>query len=147
MSSISEVGHAKNVANFQDLIAFLTGYGASYNPTKARLKLTALNALLGASNTNLADVITKNTAYSNAINARIQAFSGLQSLGTRLVGALQATDATAEKIADAKGFNRKLQGKKERAAQCTLSTQPHPLPLPSAPASKATTSSFSTLPV
>lgn len=34
MASTSEVGHAKNVANFQDLIAFVDGYGATYNPTK-----------------------------------------------------------------------------------------------------------------
>ena len=29
MASTSEVGHAKNVANFQDLIEFVTGYGAT----------------------------------------------------------------------------------------------------------------------
>ena len=27
MASTSEKGHAKNVANFQDLIEFVTGYG------------------------------------------------------------------------------------------------------------------------
>ena len=31
MASTSETGHAKNVANFQDLIEFVTGYGATYN--------------------------------------------------------------------------------------------------------------------
>jgi hypothetical protein len=30
MASNSETGHAKNVANFQDLFAFVTGYGAYY---------------------------------------------------------------------------------------------------------------------
>lgn len=39
MASTSETGHAKNVANFQDLIAFVTGYGATYNPIKNALKL------------------------------------------------------------------------------------------------------------
>ena len=39
MASTSEVGHAKNVANFQDLIEFVTGYGATYNPSKSSLKL------------------------------------------------------------------------------------------------------------
>ncbi len=29
MASTSEVGHAKNVANFQDLIEFVIGYGAT----------------------------------------------------------------------------------------------------------------------
>jgi hypothetical protein len=34
MASTSEVGHAKNVANFQDLIEFVTGYGVTFNPSK-----------------------------------------------------------------------------------------------------------------
>lgn len=29
MASTSETGHAKNIANFQDLISFCQGYGAS----------------------------------------------------------------------------------------------------------------------
>jgi hypothetical protein len=42
MASTTETGHAKNVANFEDLISFCTGYGASYNPSKASIKLAAL---------------------------------------------------------------------------------------------------------
>ena len=45
MASTSEVGHAKNVANFQDLIEFVTAYGATYNPSKNSLKLPQLIAL------------------------------------------------------------------------------------------------------
>ena len=62
MASVSETGHAKNVANLQDLISFVTGYGATYNPTKNALKLPQLTALATASQTSLADVITKNPA-------------------------------------------------------------------------------------
>jgi len=32
MASTIETGHAKNVANFQHLIAFVKGYGEMYNP-------------------------------------------------------------------------------------------------------------------
>ena len=42
MASTTETGHAKNVANFEDLISFCTGYGAPYNPSKASIKLAAL---------------------------------------------------------------------------------------------------------
>ena len=45
MTSTSEVGHAKNVANFQDLIEFVIGYGATYNSSKNSLKLPQLIAL------------------------------------------------------------------------------------------------------
>ena len=117
MASTSEVGHAKNVANFQDLIEFVTGYGETYNPTKDSLKLPQLVALKATAETKLTDVISKNTAYNNKVNERMVAFSNLKSLSTRLVNALQTTDATTQTINDAKTFNRKMQGKKASASQ------------------------------
>ena len=117
MASTSEVGHAKNVANFQDLIEFVTGYGATYNPSKNALKLSQLIALKASADATLADVITKNTNYNNKVNERINAFSGLKSLSTRLVNALQTTNATTETIGNAKTFNRKMQGKKASSSQ------------------------------
>jgi len=116
MASTSETGHAKNIANFQDLIAFVTGYGATYNPSKNALKLPQLNTLVTTSQSKLADVITKNTAYNNAVNDRMNAFDGLKALSTRLVNALETTDASKEKVSDAKGFNRKIQGKRASAS-------------------------------
>jgi chromosome segregation ATPase len=117
MASTSEVGHAKNVANFQDLIEFVTGYGATYNPSKSSLKLAQLVALKATAETKLTDVISKNTKYNNKVNERMVAFSNLKSLSTRLVNALQTTDATTQTINDAKTFNRKMQGKKASASQ------------------------------
>lgn len=122
MASTSETGHAKNVANFQDLIAFVTGYGATYNPSKNALKLPQLITLQASSQASLADVITKNTAYNNKVNERVAAFSGLKALSTRLVNALETTDASPQMIKDAKGFNRKLQGK--RASTATTPVDP-----------------------
>jgi hypothetical protein len=123
MTSTSETGHAKNVANFQDLISFVTGYGVAYNPTKNALKLPQLTTLATASQASLADVVTKNTAYNNKVNERVTAFSGLKALSTRLVNALETTDATDQMIKDAKGFNRKLQGK--RALTATTPVDPN----------------------
>ena len=45
MASTSETGHAKNIANFQDLISFCQGYGTLYNPTKESLKIPQLQEL------------------------------------------------------------------------------------------------------
>ncbi|WP_238990111.1 MULTISPECIES: hypothetical protein [unclassified Flavobacterium] len=122
MASTSETGHAKNVANFQDLIEFVTGYGATYNPSKNSLKLPQLIALKASADASLADVIAKNTNYNNKVNERIVAFSGLKSFSTRLVNALQTTDATAETIGNAKTFNRKMQGKKASSTQTQTDT-------------------------
>lgn len=123
MASTSETGHAKNIANFQDLIAFVTGYGATYNPAKTSLKIPQLNTIATTAQTKLADVLTKNTAYNNAVNDRMIAFSGLKALSTRLVNGLETTNAPKEKISDAKGFNRKLQGR--RASSIQTPTDPN----------------------
>lgn len=120
MPSTSEVGHAKNVANFQDLIAFVNGYGATYNPSKDSLKLTQLEELHTTANENLSTVIQKSTEYNNAVNDRMEAFSNLRSLSTRLINALDATDASAEKLKDAKVFNRKMQGKRATKVETPL---------------------------
>ena len=123
MASTSEVGHAKNVANFQDLIEFVIGYGETYNPSKNSLKLPQLIALKDNAQAKLNDVITKNTIYNNKVNERMVAFSNLKSFSTRLVNALQTTDATNETINNAKTFNRKMQGKKASTTQA--STDPN----------------------
>ncbi len=120
MASTSEVGHAKNVANFQDLIAFVNGYGATYNPSKDGLQLTQLEELHTTANENLSTVIQKSTEYNNAVNDRMEAFSDLRSLSTRLINALDATDASAEKLKDAKVFNRKMQGKRATKVETPL---------------------------
>lgn len=117
MATISETGHAKNVANFQNLIEFITAYGASYNPSKISLQLPQLMALKAAADASIADLIVKNTTYNNTINERSNAFSDLKPLATRLINALQTTNATAQTIGNAKAFNRKMQGKKASATQ------------------------------
>ena len=115
MPSTSETGHAKNVANFQDLISFVAGYGAVYNPSKAALQLASLQTKATDEQANLAGVVTVVTGYNNSVNDRANAFSGIKAFSTRLVNALAATDASPKTIADAKGFNRKIQGVKASA--------------------------------
>ena len=127
-ASVSETGHAKNVANFQNLIAFVQGYGATYNPSKNALKLPQLQALLADAEAKLSDVVAKNTAYNTKVNERLAAFSGLKSLSTRLVNALQTTDASDELIKDAKGYNRKMQGQRVSPSTTTPTDPNTPAP-------------------
>lgn len=42
MRSTSETGHAKNVANFDELISYAIGYGADYNPSKEAIQIPGL---------------------------------------------------------------------------------------------------------
>lgn len=115
MASTSEVGHVKNVANFERLITTVTALGSSYNPAKTQIKLTELNNLLADAQASLAKVIQLNVTYNNAVNARIQLFTPIKKFSTRLIGALSATDATPETLADAKAIQRKIQGQRPSA--------------------------------
>lgn len=128
MATTYETGHAKNIANFQNLIAFVKGYGATYNPSKEALKVPQLEALLADAQAKLNNVINQYATYNTKVNARLSAFSGLKALSTRLINALQTTDATDELVNDAKGFNRKLQGQRSTPASTTPQDPNAPAP-------------------
>ena len=70
MASTSESGHAKNVANFEDLISFCTGYGTTFNPSKNAIKLIQLNTLLTNAKNSLNVVNTSLNPFNIAVNAR-----------------------------------------------------------------------------
>lgn len=112
MSSNSETGHAKNVANFQDLIEFTTSFGPIYNPFKSALQVSELNNLKTIASTRLQEVITKNTEFNRRVNERILVFDKLSPLATRLINALKITNADSKTLEDAKGFVRKIRGKR-----------------------------------
>jgi len=114
MSSQIESGHAKTVANFEQLISYVTGYGAIYNPAKTAIKLTGLQTLLTNSRTALSNVNSKVVTCNNAVNSRIIAFAGIKKLATRLLSALFANGATNETVMNAKTINRKIQGSRAK---------------------------------
>lgn len=112
MKSISETGHAINTANFQKLVTFVESYGISYNPAKDSLKTVQLQNLLTEARAKLNVVLDQKTLFSQAINERSSAFTGLRKFATRLINALQVTDATPEKVANARSYIGKMGGKK-----------------------------------
>ena len=99
MPSTSETGHAKNVANFEDLISFCNGYGATYNPSKDALtsaKLTDLQTNAKAS-LQQAKLTKTRDLYSRAmiigkdhitsmVNTLVLAYAGAQSPNPRSSG-------------------------------------------------------------
>lgn len=127
MSTINEIskhtgieGHANNVANLEDLISFCIGYGTPYNPTKASLKIPALQTLLTNGKNALQAVKVAKTPHDNATNAREIAFAPLKKLCTRIKNALEATDAAKQTVNDAKTINRKIQGKRAETSTTTV---------------------------
>ena len=112
MTSISEVGHAKNVANFEDLIAYCTAYGSTYNPSKISLQLLSLNDLHTTAQTEISNVITSKNTFDTATGDRQLTFEPLKPLATKIFNYLSVTDASVQIIADAKTINNRIQGKR-----------------------------------
>ena len=117
MSTVYETGHAKNVANFETLISFCKTYGADYNPGKATLSVVNLTSLLQQAKGSLEQLTVAKSMYDTAVNKRADAFKNLKPLATRIVNALDATDASEELVKDAKSVNRKLQGQRATPAK------------------------------
>ena len=115
MTSRSETGHVKNVANFETMISFCTAYGSAYNPSKETLKITALNAHLSLSRTSISECTNTKNHWDLAINERQIAFTPLKPLATRMINALKASGASTQTIDDAQSINKKIQGGRSSA--------------------------------
>jgi hypothetical protein len=123
MKSINETGHAKNVANFEDLISFCTAYGTNYNPSKNAIKVNELNNQFILAQNAIAQVTTTKNAFDNVTGIRQTVFANLRPLATKIINALSATDAPKTVIKDAKTINKKLQGRSSTKKGETLPTE------------------------
>lgn len=119
MAKTSETGHAKNVANFATLITVVKGFKTAYNPSKPSIVLSALTILKTNADAVMADVNSKEGAYSSSIAAREVVFEPLSKLSTRIINALRATDASKAVINTAESLVRKLQGKRATPKKTT----------------------------
>lgn len=112
MKSISETGHAKNVAVFEKLISYCTDYGAAYNPSRNELKPDELVKKRDQARTSLANVKKVKALLAQAVNERQTLFAPLRPLATRVVNAFKATGASLKTIQDLAAVNRKMQGRR-----------------------------------
>jgi len=133
-----ETGHAKNVANFSKLITACTSFGADYNPTSAKLKLTALQTLYTDSDKAVKKVDTERKPYNLAIELRKTAYTNLNNTVQSALDALISCDDVPKgTIADAKTLVKKIKGTNRPAKAKTTST-------PLAPDAEPTATTYST---
>lgn len=79
-----EVGHSKNVANFETIIIILTGLGAVYNPAQALIMLSALQDKLTEAKAALDAVDAWEAAKKVAVNERQAEFEDLDKLAVNI---------------------------------------------------------------
>ena len=112
MAKNSETSHLKNVTNLDELITYVTSYGATYNPSRASIQLNELKALSTRAKPYLSAVSDTLPTYDNAVAARKAAFAPLGKLITRVNNAIKATDTTEQVDESARTLVRKLQGRR-----------------------------------
>ena len=123
MASTIETGHAKNVAIFQQLTLYITGFGTAYNPSNPALSLAALQQLLAQAEAAVEQVNAAIPAHKNAISAREAAFKPLNPLITRVINALYASEVSTPIKQNARTLVRKLQGKRAPVKSTTHEPQ------------------------
>lgn len=109
MSSTSEVGHAKNVANLQKITQQVTTYSL-YNPPVENITVANLQALYTTAAAKLTEVEDKRNANKNAIIIRQTAFENLKSTCTKIVNLLEILGLPQGTLDQAKSLNRSIQG-------------------------------------
>ena len=115
MASTSEQGHNQNAVNYDKLIITCTSFGTAFNPSKAALKIAAMQAQATAAKNSLTTVNALTPAYKNAVAARVVAFKPFDKLITRVNNALKASDTPKEVDDTAQTIVRKLQGRRATA--------------------------------
>ncbi|MBE7516837.1 MAG: hypothetical protein HS105_09560 [Chloracidobacterium sp.] len=112
---MSEVGHARNIQSFRSLVSFVTGYGGYYKPSNKDIELTALNTALAAADAAMDLVTAKLGVSKTTINTRQNVYAPLRTTVARSVNYYASTGAAENSIEDAKGFKRKIDGKRASA--------------------------------
>ena len=111
MSSTSEVGHAKNIANLNLLNTNIIALGAIYNPSNPNLLLVNLQNQYNENFTNQESVNNKVAPYSIAVDEREVIFKPLNRELSKLRKAYKATDGVTEvQLEDFMTIVRKLKG-------------------------------------
>ncbi|MFA6277294.1 MAG: hypothetical protein WC622_11125 [Pedobacter sp.] len=115
MSKTYETGHPKNLANFETLISFVIGFGATYNPSKTAIHLGNMQAQATLAKNAISNLNLILATHGNAVVDREIAFKPLQKLCTRILNSLKATDASLQVVDNLITLNRKIQGSRASA--------------------------------
>ncbi|WP_434979300.1 hypothetical protein [Daejeonia sp. YH14] len=114
MTSKSEVGNARNVANLQKLTERVAVY-ALYNPPVESLTVESLQTLYTTASAKLTEVEDKRVANKNAIAARQATFENLKPTCTRIINFLQILGLEEGVLKQAKSINRRIQGGQKKS--------------------------------
>lgn len=126
MSSISETGHYKNLANLDQMISAALGYGEKFNPAKESISINALKVKRAAVQTAFDGVSTAFPAYTNAVAEREVAFAPISKLVTRIFNSLKASASTGRLDEAVRTLVRKIQGSRGSSGKSKTDVESSP---------------------
>ena len=84
---MAETGHAKNVENWQKMIAACTGFGVDYAPSNANLTVGSMTTLLTDVETEMDGVQTSIVPWKNKVADRENIYTGVRPHTTQILAA------------------------------------------------------------
>lgn len=115
MSSQSEVGHAKNVANLQKLTERIATY-TLYNPPVPSISVASLETLYTDATASISEVENTRIANKGAIYDRQVLFDDLKPICTRIINLLDIMGLSDGLFSQAKSLNKIIQGTSPKPA-------------------------------
>ncbi|MEQ1603545.1 MAG: hypothetical protein ABL999_01600 [Pyrinomonadaceae bacterium] len=112
---MAETGHAKNVENWQKMIAACTGFGVDYAPSNVNLTIVSMNALLTGVETLMDGVQTSIVPWKNKVADRENIYTGVRPRTTQMLAAFKACGAAANKVDNMKTYQRQVHGARATA--------------------------------
>lgn len=127
MKKNNDSGFPVNLANLATLISICLTFGARYKPVKFSIKLENLTALLDSVKLSLQIVDKALEEMSSAIKMRHNVFFELETLVTRIMGAVGSSDILPDKEKKFAAIVRKFRGRR-----ATPIAEPRPVTTPEA---------------
>jgi hypothetical protein len=104
---------------FNELIGFCSGFGGKYNPGRQNLRIENLQAQKEAVSLVLEKVKETKVHFINEVNERKQVFAQLPALSSRVLRAMEASGASAERLSSARMLLNSILGKAKNAPAAT----------------------------
>ena len=116
MASTSEKGHAKNIANAALIINYASQFGATYNPSNAKIKLNNLEMVFSLSKSKFQETLDLIPPYTLAVNNRENIFAPQKKKVSALRKVLKATeDVTPNLMEDFQTISRRITGARKKS--------------------------------
>jgi hypothetical protein len=106
----NESGHAVNVANFKELIAFTESIGGAYNPPVDDLEIEVLKKKADELDEVMKAVNDAQANHRKSTNDRVLAYESINTLSSRVIATLSVLGVETKTIKDARAIIGKITG-------------------------------------